>query len=120
MKHLNLIPNINIGDFLRLQIDYAVTVYSHIIPSKTFDSVFEFHQAVHISPTVFDHFNHFKQLKKDELIFIAELKQETYYVKGTGDYYPHLFARVMDSGGESIWIQIEQHKRFSYIFSICK
>lgn len=118
MKHLNLFPKINVGDLLRLQTDYAVMVYSHIIPSKIFDSVFEFHQAVHISPTAFDPI--FKQFKKDELIFIAELKQETYYVKGTDPYYPFLFARVMDSAGESVWIQIEQRKHFSYIFSICK
>jgi len=102
MKHLNLFPKINVGDLLRFQRDYAVMVYSHIIPSKIFDSVFEFHQAVHISPTAFDPI--FKQFKKDELIFIAELKQETYYVKSKDFYHPFLFARVINSEGRSIWI----------------
>jgi hypothetical protein len=118
MKHLNLFPNINVGDFLKLQRDYAFKVYPSIIPSKNFDSYLEYEQAIHSFAAVFDHI--YKKLKKDEVIFIAELKQETYYVKGKDYYYPFLFVRVIDSGGENTWIQMEQHKHFPYLFSICK
>ena len=118
MKHIDLFPKINVGDFLKLQRHYAFKVYPHIVPSKTFDSFFEYEQTIHGFAAVFDHI--YKRFNKGESIFIVELKQETYYVKGTDPYCPFLFARVMDSAGESVWIQIEQRKHFSYIFSICK
>jgi hypothetical protein len=119
MKHLDLFPKINIGDLLKLQNEVSSQTYPVITPSKifdsfeSFDSFFEYDRVIH-------GVGFYKRFKKDEVIFIADLKQETYYVKGTDYYYPFLFARVIDSGGERVWIQIEQHKNFSYMFSICK
>jgi len=117
MKHLNLFPKINVGDFLKFQRESSSLTYPSITPSKTFDSFWEYDRTIHSAG--FAH-HLYKRFKKDELIFIAELKQETYYVKGKDPYYPFLFARVINSEGESVWIQIEQHKHFSYLFSICK
>ena len=113
--HSDFFPKIKPGDIVSPKYFQSIGAYSEPRPSETFPSFAEYDQFIT------RRFTKTKAYHAGQPLFVAECRQETYYVKqwdGYNNYYPYLFAKVIDSSGESFWMQVPRLSVFPSYYNL--